>query len=61
MRGVFLKDSSFAALALPLGILVLMAVVVFGAAIMRFRRDLAPRRVTATDTVEATDAAEVAA
>ena len=61
MRGVFLKDSSFAALALPLGILVLMAVVVFGVAIMRFRRDLAPRRVTATDAVEAADAAEVVA
>lgn len=45
MRGVFLKGSDLAALAVPLGILVLMAVVVFGVAMIRFRRDLAPKRV----------------
>jgi ABC-2 type transport system permease protein len=47
MRGVFVKGSDFAALALPLGVLVLMAVVVFGVAMIRFRRDLAPRRAAA--------------
>lgn len=44
MRGVFLKGSDFSALVMPLGILLLMAVVVFGVAIVRFRRDLAPKR-----------------
>ena len=48
MRGVFLKGSEFAALAMPLGILVLMAFVVFGVAMIRFRRDLAPKRAAAT-------------
>jgi ABC-2 type transport system permease protein len=47
MRGVFLKDSSFSALSFPLLILGLMAVVIFVLAILRFRRDLAPKR---TDT-----------
>ncbi|MDR3035446.1 MAG: ABC transporter permease [Kitasatospora sp.] len=41
-NGVMLRDASFSSLALPLGILVLMAVLVFTAAILRFRRDLAP-------------------
>lgn len=44
MRGVFLKGSSWSSLALPFGVLVLMAVVVFGVAMIRFRRDLAPQR-----------------
>ena len=44
MRGVFLKGSDFASLAMPLGLLVIMAVVVFGVAMARFRRDLAPKR-----------------
>lgn len=44
MRGVFLKGSDFASLAMPLGILVVMAIVVFGVAVIRFRRDLAPKR-----------------
>jgi ABC-2 type transport system permease protein len=43
MRGIFLKDSSFAALLPPLVILTLMAVAVFGLAVWRFRRDVAPR------------------
>ena len=43
MRGVFLKASSFGALVGPLVILVVMAVVVFGLAVWRFRRDVAPR------------------
>jgi ABC-2 type transport system permease protein len=44
MRGIFLRGSDPAALALPLGILVVMAAVVFGVAIVRFRRDLAPKQ-----------------
>ncbi|MBT8216636.1 MAG: ABC transporter permease [Acidimicrobiia bacterium] len=43
MRGIFLKASSFGALVQPLVILVLMAVAVFGLAVWRFRRDVAPR------------------
>ncbi len=44
MRGVFLKGSSWSSLALPFGVLVVMAVVVFGVAMIRFRRDLATKR-----------------
>jgi ABC-2 type transport system permease protein len=44
MRGVFVRGSDPAALVFPLGVLVVMAVVVFGVALHRFRRDLAPRR-----------------
>jgi ABC-2 type transport system permease protein len=47
MRGVFLKDSSFSALSFPLFILGVMAVVIFVLAILRFRRDLAPKRTDA--------------
>lgn len=49
MRGIFLKASSFGALLGPLVILLIMAVAVFGLAVWRFRRDVAPRtaRVTA--------------
>ncbi|HSM65064.1 MAG TPA: ABC transporter permease [Ilumatobacteraceae bacterium] len=51
MRGVFLRGSDAVALLQPLGILVLMAVVVFGIAIARFRKDLAPKQ-QADDGVE---------
>jgi ABC-2 type transport system permease protein len=44
MRGVFLKATPFDALGIPFLALVLMAVVVFGLAVLRFRRDLAPAR-----------------
>ncbi len=44
MRGVFLKGSSAGALAWPLAILGLMAAVIFVLAILRFRRDLAPKQ-----------------
>jgi len=44
MRGVFLKGSSFGALAMPLMLLTLMAVVIFSLAVLRFRRDLAPKQ-----------------
>jgi ABC-2 type transport system permease protein len=46
MRGVFLKASSASALAVPLLLLTLMAVVIFALAILRFRRDLAPKHVS---------------
>jgi ABC-2 type transport system permease protein len=41
-RGVMLKATPIAALWQPLGLLALLAVVVLGLAIARFRRDLAP-------------------
>ena len=44
LRGIFLKASSFEALAPPLLLLTLMAVVIFVLAILRFRRDLAPKQ-----------------
>lgn len=44
MRGIFLKGSSTAALTTPLLLLSLMAIVVLTLAILRFRRDIAPRR-----------------
>lgn len=43
-RGLLLKGTEPAALLLPLGILVVMALVVFGVAMLRFRRDLAPKQ-----------------
>jgi len=57
MRGVFLKASSFGALAVPLLLLTLMAVVIFVLAILRFRRDLAPKQAA----IESEPALEVAA
>lgn len=44
MRGIFLKGSSAGALATPLLLLSLMAIVILTLAILRFRRDIAPRR-----------------
>ncbi len=41
-RGVMLKATPLSALAQPLGLLAVLAVVVLGLAIVRFRRDLAP-------------------
>lgn len=41
-RGVMLKAEPISALAEPLGLLAMLAVVVLGLAIIRFRRDLAP-------------------
>ncbi len=54
MRGVLLKGSEAAALAMPLGILVLMALVVFGVALVRFRRDLAPKQAGTTGSAAPT-------
>jgi ABC-2 type transport system permease protein len=53
MRGVFLKASSLSALAMPLLLLTLMAVVVFALAVLRFRRDLAPKQAASATPVEA--------
>jgi len=41
-RGVMLKATPITALWQPLGLLALLAVIVLGLAIVRFRRDLAP-------------------
>ena len=43
-RGVMLKAVPISGLWEPLGLLALLAVVVLGLAIIRFRRDLAPRQ-----------------
>ncbi len=59
-RGVMLKDQTFRELLLPLGVLAFMAVVVFGLAIARFRRDLGARvrsREKPTDSSPATGSA----
>jgi ABC-2 type transport system permease protein len=42
-QGVMLRDASFSCLWQPLTVLAGIAAVVFGAAVLRFRRDLAPR------------------
>ncbi|MFF8512811.1 ABC transporter permease [Streptomyces sp. NPDC015492] len=41
-NGVMLRDAPLDSLAMPLGVLAGMAVLVFTAAVLRFRRDLAP-------------------
>lgn len=53
MRGIFLKGSSVGALSRPLLILGVMAFVIFALAILRFRRDLAPKRAAAGSAAEA--------
>lgn len=53
MRGIFLKGADLTALAMPLVFLVAMAFVVFGVAMVRFRRDLAPKRTTTEATPHA--------
>jgi ABC-2 type transport system permease protein len=42
-QGVMLRGESVKGLWVPFGVLTAMAIVVFGAAVLRFRRDLAPR------------------
>jgi ABC-2 type transport system permease protein len=54
VRGVFLKATPIDALWLPYFILLVMAVVVFTAAVLRFRRDLAPTRRRAAADLEET-------
>lgn len=51
MRGIFLKGSSMSALSRPLLILGVMAIVIFVLAILRFRRDLAPKRTASPGAV----------
>jgi ABC-2 type transport system permease protein len=41
-RGVLVRGSPFDALLIPIGALAVMAIVIFGLSILRFRRDLAP-------------------
>lgn len=43
-RGIMLRGAPLDSLLVPFGLLVLLGVVVFGAAVLRFRRDLAPAR-----------------
>jgi ABC-2 type transport system permease protein len=43
-RGVMLKDAPIEAIALPLALLAVLGLVVFGLAVLRFRADLAPSR-----------------
>jgi len=44
-RGVMLRDAPFEAIALPLGLMTVLGLVVFGLAVLRFRADLVPARV----------------
>lgn len=44
MQGLFLKGTAASALLIPLLVLVLMAIVVLGVAMYRFRQDLAPKQ-----------------
>ena len=47
MRGIFLRGSDVSVLLTPLAYLTVMAVVVFGVSVVRFRRVLTPRRAAA--------------
>lgn len=47
-KGVMLKDAGFSDLWLPLGILTLLGVVIFGAAVIRFSRQLRPAKAKVT-------------
>ena len=50
-RGVMLKAAPIGSLLQPIGLLALLAVVVFGLAVVRFRRDLAPNSAKGSDGV----------
>jgi ABC-2 type transport system permease protein len=50
-RGVMLKGAPFEALALPLALLAVLGLVVFGLAVLRFRADLAPSRASEPELV----------
>jgi len=58
MKGVFLKASSFGALLPALLVLGVMAIVIFSLAILRFRKDLAPKQAS-EDVVVAVEAVAV--
>ncbi len=47
-RGVMLKGAPFEAIALPLALLAVLGLVVFGLAVLRFRSELSPARVPET-------------
>ncbi len=51
MRNIFLRGSDTATLLPQLGVLSLMAVVVFGVSVLRFRRDLTPSKASTTAEV----------
>ncbi len=51
-RGVMLKDAPLEALALPLGLLAVLGLVVFGLAVLRFGRELSPARASASGGAE---------
>jgi ABC-2 type transport system permease protein len=55
-RGVMLKAAPIGSLLQPIGLLALLAVVVFGLAVVRFRRDLAPGSAKASDGVTSHEA-----
>ena len=57
MRDIFLRGSDVRTMLPALGILAVMAVVVFGVAVARFRRDLAPRQPRDADDASAEAAA----
>jgi len=57
VRGVFLKATPFDALGFPFVALVIMAVVVFGLAMLRFRRLLSPTSHERSDLPEPEEAA----
>ena len=50
-RGAMLKGAPFEALALPLALLAVLGLVVFGLAVLRFRVDLAPSRASEPELV----------
>jgi ABC-2 type transport system permease protein len=58
MRGVFLRGSDWSVLIGPLAVLAVMAALVFGFALIRFRRDLAPRDRRTDETGSSTADAE---
>lgn len=48
-RGIMLRDAGLSALWLPFAVLAVMAVVTFGAAVIRFRRTITPARARGDD------------
>ncbi|BDZ41865.1 membrane protein [Paraoerskovia sediminicola] len=57
-QGVMLRDASWEYLALPLGILVVMACVFFGLAVLRLRRSISPARSHTPQVEGAADGVE---
>lgn len=59
-RGVMLRAAGWSDLTLPLAALVVLAVAVFGLAVLRIRRDLTPARSTGASVDDRAPAAEIA-